>query len=322
MRCMPDACFIMPHYREHPLGRRWLRAAIASLFAQTDDRWRLVLVDDASPDAGVRVELNALRARFPERIHVLYNRARRGPGYCRNRALRYAARLGAEIALFLDADDTAHPARLVRTRAVFARHRRVDVVYSPFRVIDELGRTVPAARLSPSIRQIQSALRRPPTGEDVWLEMGLRSGYVNLTSATSVRIALALRQPFPAYHVSEDFHTWMRYAAAGRRFYFIRSIPAGYRIPSGVRGSHSRRRMGGEFYRRKARVDAEGFEIALRIAHARGRLREGQVAELRRAFAQTLCRLLAEEGMTRDEVARMVSSIQNEKNIQSSCSLA
>jgi len=308
----------MPHYRPRGDGGRLFHAALASLFAQTDDAWRLVIVDDASPEAAVRAELHALRARFSGRIHVLFNRRRLGPGPCRNRALRHAARHGAEIALFLDADDLAHPRRLAHTRAVFARKPQVDVVYAPFRPIDARGRVVPCAALRPSIRQILAAYAHPPVGRDLWRVMGTRTGYLNLTSATSVRMALALRQPFPAYAVSEDFHTWLRYAADGRAFHFAREIPAGYRVLRDLSGSQTRRRLGAAFYRRKIVVDGEGFEQAMRIALARGRMRAQELAELRRRFVRTQCRLLGEEGVSVEEVLRLLDvNIHNIENIQS-----
>ncbi len=293
--------FVMPHYRTNDTqNARYFRDALQGLFAQTDPDWQLIIVDDASP-APVRRQLQQLAERHQGKIHVMFEDRNRGAGHCRNIGIRAAAEHGAKIILFHDADDISHPERVARTREIFTSRPDVDVVYAPFDVIDEQGCPVPMTQLTPSIRQILDVYQQPPQGHDVWVDMGTRSGYINLTSATSVRLTLALRQPFPEQRVSEDFHTWMRYAADGGYFCFEPSIPTRYRIPRHQAGSHSRARMGRDFYLHKAAVDSDGFEQAMRIALQRGRIPEHRIPLLRQAFRRKLQQLLAEEGITLPE---------------------
>ncbi len=286
--------FVMPHLRAcDSRARAYFRAAIESLRAQTDPDWQLVIADDGSPPT-VQRELRELEATDP-RIHVLLGQRNLGPGYRRNEGILHAARAGAQAILFLDADDEAHPERVRLTRRIFMDETYVDVIYSPFHVMDEKGENVPHDELTPSIRQIVDNYRQhPPEGTGLWRTFGLETGYLNLTSATSVRIALALRQPFPKHRVSEDLHTWLRYAADGGFFRFAPEIPARYRIPRS-NGSHSRAKLGRAFYLHKARVDREGFEMALEIARRRGEITTAQIPELRSAFEKKLRRLLSEE---------------------------
>jgi len=289
--------FVMPHYRgTDTQSYRYFCEAIRGLLTQTDSHWQLVIVDDASP-APVRRQLQQLVARHHGKIHIVFEKVNRGAGHCRNVGIRLAARLGAHIILFHDADDLSHPERVARTREIFTSRPEVDVIYAPFEVIDEQGANVPPDQLTPSVRQILDVYQHPPQGRHLWIDMGTRTGYINLTSATSVRIALALRQPFPEQRVSEDFHTWMRYAADGGSFYFEPSIPTRYRIPAHEAGSHSRARMGRDFYLRKAAVDNDGFEQAMRIALQHKHIADDSMPQLRREFRQKLQQLLAEEGI-------------------------
>jgi len=294
----PPMFFVMPHYRENDAqAYRYFREAIQGLFAQTDPHWQLMIVDDASP-APVRRQLQQLAEQHRGKIHVILEDNNRGAGHCRNIGIRAAAERGARIILFHDADDISHPERVARTREIFASRPDIDVIYAPFEVIDEQGGHVPVTQLTPSIRQILDVYRHPPQGRDIWIDMGTRTGYINLTSATSVRTELALRQPFPEQRVSEDFHTWMRYAADGGYFHFEPSIPTHYRIPRHKAGSHSRARIGRDFYLHKAAMDTDGFEQAMHMALQRNTISSDSIPQLRRSFRQKLQQLLAEEGIT------------------------
>ena len=71
-------------------------------------------------------------------------------------------------------------------------------------------------------------------GENAWIGLATKKKYTNLTSCTAVRTSLAAEEPFPSESVSEDSHTWVRYAAHPGKFVFIRDIKGGYRICSNV----------------------------------------------------------------------------------------
>jgi hypothetical protein len=82
--------------------------------------------------------------------------------------------------------------------------------------------------------------------------------------------------------VSEDYHTWLRYSAAGAEFVYTSLTPTRYRIPQDSAGSASRSREGGKhgFYATKCRVDALGFREAVMLARRREAIKEEDVDRL------------------------------------------
>jgi len=288
--------FVMPHYREqNTIAEQQFYLSMNSLLDQTDMDWQLVIVDDASSTV-VQKQLKDLAEKHPSKVHVLYMPSNRGPGYCRNIGIQEASRLGGSFILFQDSDDQSHSQRVAKTRHIFTQNKHVDVIYSPFKVINEKGAYVDSKYLTASIRQILDVYQKPPSGKDLWIQMGTETGYFNLTSATSVRIDLALRQPFVEERVSEDFHTWMRYAADGHFFHFEPSIFTKYHIASNcAAGSQSRMAIGKNFYHEKARVDSHGFEAAMQIALNKKSISPIESMCLRKKFKHKLQELLSEE---------------------------
>ena len=90
-------------------------AAIASLHAQTEPRWRAILVDDGSTDAtgSIFAEAAAADARFT----VIRHAASRGLGAARNVALE---RVDTPYLGFLDGDDELTPTALARLTGTLA----------------------------------------------------------------------------------------------------------------------------------------------------------------------------------------------------------
>lgn len=103
--------------------------AIASVFAQTEDRWELLLVDDGSTDDSPDVARRAV-ASHPERIRLLThpNGAHLGMSASRNRGIQ-AAR--GEFVAFLDADDVFLPEKLERQLKVLFNHPDAGIVFGP-----------------------------------------------------------------------------------------------------------------------------------------------------------------------------------------------
>jgi glycosyltransferase involved in cell wall biosynthesis len=304
MTTIAAATFVMPHYATDAMTATFTERGIASLYAQTDANWRLVVVDDASVYRPALDRLTELRDSDPHRIELMPQTVNRGQGACRNIGVRRAVEQGADIILFQDADDVAHPRRLELSRRLFAERPEVDFVYSSFTVVDEHERPVPTNRLTPSIVEILESHADPAEGRDVWIRIGTELGYTTLTSTVAVRSRLALDQPFPEVRGCEDAHAWLRMSAAGASFGFVRDCRAGYRIPRSVRGSADRVRLGDEYYRRKAEVETDGFDRALVLAVGRGVVDRATASDLRRAFLERLAATLAREG--RDDLANEI----------------
>ena len=278
------AAFVMPHrMADDDMALRHFDEAVASVMAQTDPNWVLIIVDDLTGRAVPLAHLRAVEAALGPRGKVIYSTQWVGPGLARNLGIRAASELGAPFILFLDADDLADPRRLEYTRAAFCSGNDVNVVYSSHDFIDEHGRPIPLDSLAPTVREAVDGHRQDPVeGEDAWIQIATRKNYANLTSCTAVRTSLALAESFPDSRVSEDAHTWMRYGAHPGRFVFLRDLRNHYRIRTGTQSQS--RSQNPDFYAMKAAMDRDGFEQALAIAAHYGRVSEPAQRSIRTRF--------------------------------------
>jgi hypothetical protein len=318
------AVWVMPHWtNDFRRSRRHVEAAVRSVFDQTDPDWELVIVDDGSDDPAAHAYLRTLSEQCPRQVHVLFEPTNRGAGAARNVGVRWAAVRRSPFVLFIDADDLSRPGRLAAVRAAFAGASGPGVVYSTFDVVDADGQLVPTSAMTGSVAEVIEAHRAgPPEGSDAWIAIGTDTGYVNHTSSTAVRTDVALAHPFPDERVSEDAHTWLRYAASGAPFAYLDAPWSAYRTTTDEAGSSSRTREGGKagFYAAKARVDTDGFRCAIELATARGAIAPAQVPELWVGFHVRLAATLAREGqhaLAREQVgmARAVSVETTEQRL-------
>ena len=106
---------------------RFLDEAVASLFAQTYERWELLLVDDGSTDGSTEIA-RAWAARDPERVRYLEHagHANRGMSASRNLGVRHGR---GELVALLDSDDVWEPDKLARQVALLESHPEVEMVY-------------------------------------------------------------------------------------------------------------------------------------------------------------------------------------------------
>ncbi len=114
----------------------WLLRAVASVRAQTYDRWELCLADDASTAPHVRPLLERLAAADP-RLKVCFRETNGHISAASNSALGLAT--GDWIAL-LDHDDELAPDALHRVVAELRAFPETDLVYSDEDKIDTAGR--------------------------------------------------------------------------------------------------------------------------------------------------------------------------------------
>lgn len=301
--------FVIPFYRYRPGDLELLGQTARSVQGQSDSDWQAVVVVDGSPLPTSDAELRDVTC-GDQRFSVVRNSANCGAGLSRNIGVREAARLGAPIVMYLDADDLAPPSRVDATKMAFA-DSAVDWLYSPFTVIDEDGMTVDRGRLTQSIVEILEWLDRSPpqgAGHEVLKQIGLQTGYITLTSSVSVRTSLALAEPFPAEAVSEDAHAWLRYAAGAKKVAYLASTVARYRIPQAqAAGSSVRSRVGESYYAEKARVDLDGFAAAVDRSIARGTLAPAERLPLLAGFVARLAVTMRRE--RQDVLARSLSSL-------------
>lgn len=106
----PRCSVILPTYNRI----KTLPRAVASVLAQDEPDFELIIVDDASTD-GTRDYLATLD---DPRIRIVLMERNGGPSVARNAGIAAAA---APALAFLDSDDVYRPTRLSRTLAVFAQ---------------------------------------------------------------------------------------------------------------------------------------------------------------------------------------------------------
>lgn len=119
-------------------GERFLERQLASIAAQSRLPDELVVRDDGSTDATVRL-LEEFAAQAPFPVEVGVNPSRRGP--CLNFEGAMAACSGDAVAL-CDQDDEWAPARLARLEEELEGPRRPGLVFSDATVIDSSSRPV------------------------------------------------------------------------------------------------------------------------------------------------------------------------------------
>ena len=241
--------------------------------------------------------LSRLKQKYYPKIDVIFLDRNVGPGVSRNLGVLKALERGHSIILFNDSDDISHPKRLEVVKKIFFDNPQIDVVYSTFEVIDENNRLTPVEKISSPILEIlDSHMKNPIEGNDIWIKMGTEIGIVNITSSTAVRINSAYQCPFPNEKASEDFHTWMRMSAFGANFKYTSLIPTKYRIPTFMKYQASRMRIGpSNFNKIKARVDSDGFSKAIEIALTRNIIKPEEVPLLKAKFYKRLAKTMKRE---------------------------
>ena len=278
------AVFVMPvKLSGDELELRLFRESVESIKRQTDDNWILIMVDDYSEKQNVYDAIDEMKNDLGDKLRVIYSDKNYGSGAARNKGVKCAYEIGAPFILFNDSDDISDPRRLELVRKAFDKDETVNVVYTNFDVIDENDNVVPHDRILMSVREIIDGHQVDIVeGENAWIGIATKKKYTNLTSCTAVKTSLAAEEPFPSVSVSEDSHTWVRYAAHPGKFVFLRDIKGGYRICSNV-ASRSRSNNA-DFYKKMFEVDSAGFEEAVKVAKKYGTMGGLNENDIRTAF--------------------------------------
>jgi len=108
-------------------AERFLEETIASVIAQHDPRWELLLVDDGSTDGSTAIARRHA-ADDPARVRYLEHEQHRNRGKSSSRNVGIRAARGAYVT-FLDADDVFLPEKLGRQAAILDAHPEAAMVY-------------------------------------------------------------------------------------------------------------------------------------------------------------------------------------------------
>lgn len=121
---MPDSIAVVIPYFQRKAGI--LLKAVSSIIAQqTDVKFHVIIVDDASP-VPAKDEMRDLMVAYPDMINIV-EQANAGPAAARNRGLEQVP-AGTEYVAFLDSDDTWTPEHIAN--AVAALDAGYDFYFS------------------------------------------------------------------------------------------------------------------------------------------------------------------------------------------------
>ena len=136
---------------------RFLRM-FASLLSQDDDRWGMVLIDDAS-DNGLSLFIEYLTKPFKDKVTLIRNRVRGGGLYNHYKAIHYFVKNPNTVIITLDGDDALLGDKVLSLIANRYEEHFADVV---------IGRIYQNYRLQPHYRYPANFVSPRTTGGNVW----------------------------------------------------------------------------------------------------------------------------------------------------------
>lgn len=136
----PKVSFIIPVYN----GSAYIAEAVNSCLSGTLKAVEVIVVDDFSTDATVAI-LDAIALK-DNRLKVIRHGANMGRSAARNTGV---AASSTDILLMMDHDDISFPTRAKVIVKAFKQFPDVDIVYSQFQIIDELGKVNAKVDCSP-----------------------------------------------------------------------------------------------------------------------------------------------------------------------------
>ena len=197
---------IIPCYRAAlTIGR-----ALASVAAQSRKPCEVIVVDDGSDDATLKV-LNGLVKEYGESwLKVFFRKTNQGPATARNYGWERASQ---PLLAFLDADDTWHVDKLALQFGFMERHPE-------FALSSHLcgAPRTSELELPPRFRVTECSLTK------LCFSNSLR------TSAVMLRRGISLRFP-EGWRYSEDYHLWLSFLGAGGRAVVICQFLATFHKP-------------------------------------------------------------------------------------------
>lgn len=210
---------VMPLYN----GERYVRDAIASVQAQTEPRWELLVVDDGSTDTGPA--LVAAIAKADARVRLMRT-PNAGAAAARNVGL-HAAR--GEFITFLDCDDWWQPRAIELLRNVC---RVRGAAYGHYDVVGPTGEQLVTQRIALPKVGLQELLEK----HAVW------------TCANMLRRDVLGSDRFDVGQVGyEDHDLWLRLAHRGVVWHEVDEVIASYRIrPASHSKNHANTLMGSQ----------------------------------------------------------------------------
>jgi glycosyltransferase involved in cell wall biosynthesis len=181
---MARVAVVLPVYNH----QRYLQEALDSIYSQDYSDYQIVVVDDGSSDASLRILHENHSITLIEADH-------HGAAAARNTAIRAT---DSEFVAFMDADDVWAPERLRKSVERF-ESGRVDLSASALSFIDANGRMLPGMWACP-----------PEAANDYWGAL-LERNWIGTPSVTVRRKTLDEAGYFDtAFTHAEDYDLWLR----------------------------------------------------------------------------------------------------------------
>ena len=133
---LPLVSVVMPVYN----AGRYLNESVKSIVKQTYKNWELIIVNDASTDNSLDI-LKQYKRKYPQKIKIinLLKQLDREGDPATNLAIKLAK--GKYIAK-MDADDTAHPKRLLKQLEYLENNKQIFLVGCSANVINNKGKII------------------------------------------------------------------------------------------------------------------------------------------------------------------------------------
>jgi len=219
-------------------GEATIRTALESILRQTYSEFELLVIDDGSTDS--TPELLEDMSRRDRRVRVLRNPSAMGLGWTLNRGVAEAR--GDWIAR-MDADDVAHPERLMRQLRALQADPSIHVLGTQAVEVDAAGRA-------------RGVRRVPLAPEDVRAVLPWTNPIVHPSVMFRREVILSVGSYDPSLRHAEDYDLWLRCAAAGVKMANLPDMLLWYRVTRSLM-----KKRGWAYRRTEMRVRWRGYRL-------------------------------------------------------------
>jgi glycosyltransferase involved in cell wall biosynthesis len=201
---------VIPTYR----GERFIREALESIGAQTEQSWEVIVVEDGSRDATERIVRDFAASHLQHRVCYRRNEGNLGPSAARNVAFRQAR---GEFIAFLDSDDRWYPDYLAVMREKLETTGK-DIAYCSVIMIEDQS-------------DLLIGVWGPEARELTEFPHGLLFRNFITPSATVVRRSVLADVGLwnTQFRYCEDLEYWLRCVAAKKSFQYVGGVHCLYR---------------------------------------------------------------------------------------------
>ena len=133
-----ELTIILPNYN----SEFYLKETIKSIFSQTYQRWKLIIIDDNS---NLNTKKILEKYKKNKKVKIFYLNSNRGAAYCRNFALK---KIRSSYVAFIDSDDIWKKNKL-KLQISFMKEKKYDFTYTSYETFgDKKKKVFPPEKLN------------------------------------------------------------------------------------------------------------------------------------------------------------------------------